>query len=292
MARLNANFAALKTQMGFNNPQTETGRFSLRYELFRIKDGVTDADKDKLTPEEIKEGKKNDKAWSDILASSRVSDLWAVPEFRKFCRPFTKEEAGAQPGLVIPFTSNVIFGKNFFGHKLGGGDHAYDPTNFATKVRSVGLWFEGYDKSQLSETPRAYLIPAGMDSMLVPDSTDMKTRQWTVVDQKLPVPLPVGDSDLNNPDWIPSLDSLDGSMAEIRRYSSFRAYHDAGYFNANEMSHDSRLIGRSVWNSRWMIIIPGGTFNYDADGGLDTFIKTVTDIKLFFQTYAMSGGKK
>ena len=275
LARMNANFAALKGQMGFNNPQTETGRFSLRYERFRVK-----------------QGEEYDDDWRTVLQQHRVSDLWAIPEFRKFCRPFTQEDAGFQPGLVIPFATNVIFGKNFFGWPLGGGDHAYDPTNFATKVRSVGVWFDGYDNSQLSETPRAYLIPAGMDVMLVPNSVDLDTREWTVVDQKLPVPLPVGDSDLNNPDWIPSLDSLDGSMTQIRRYSSFRAYHDSGYFDANQMSYDSRLIGRSVWNSRWVLIIPGGTFHYDTNQGLDTFIDTVTDIKLFFQTYAISGGKK
>ncbi len=275
LARLGANFDALKGQMGFNNPQTETGRFSLRYEKFRIgREAEHDGD------------------WRGELQKCRVNDLWAIPEFRKFCRPFTKEADGVQPGLVIDFQSNVIFGKNFFGWPLGGGDHAYDPTNFATKVRSVGLWFDGYDNSRLSETPRAYLIPVGMDVMLVPDSTDMDTREWTIVDQKLPVPLPAGDSDMNNPDWIPSLDGLDGSMIEIRRSSSFRAYHDSGYFDANQMSYDSRLIGRSVWNTRWMLIIPGGTFHYDTDLGLDTFIDTVTDIKLFFQTYAMSGGKK
>ncbi len=106
-----------------------------------------------------------------------------------------------------------------------------------------------------------------------------------------PCPLPAGDSDLGNPDWIPSLDGLNGSMTEIRRYSGFRAYHDSGYFDANQMSHDSRLVGRSVWNSRWMLIIPGGTFHYDTTQGLDTFISTVTDIRIFFQTYAMSGGK-
>ena len=237
----------------------------------------------------MKQGADQDDEWRSELKKHRVDDLWATPEFRKYCRPFTPETEGPQPGIVIPFETNVLFGKNFFGWPLGGGDHAYDPTNFATKVRSVGLWFEGYDNSRLSETPRAYLVPTGMDVMLVPDSTDLDSREWTVTDQKLPVPLPVGDSDLNNPDWIPSLDSLDGAMAQIRKFSSFRAYHDAGYFDAGQMSYDSRLIGRSVWNTRWMLIIPGGTFNFDANDGLDTFISTVTDIRLFFETYAISG---
>lgn len=141
----------------------------------------------------------------------------------------------------------------------------------------------------MSETPRCYLIPVGMDVMLVPDSEDLDSREWTVVDQRLPVPMPVGDSDLNDPGWIPSLDGLDGSMIQIRRYSSFRAYHDAGYFDASQMSYDSRLVGRSVWNTQWMLIIPGATFHFDAEDGLDVFIDTVTDIKMFFETYAISG---
>ncbi|QTA80022.1 Immunoglobulin like fold-containing protein [Desulfonema limicola] len=272
MERLKANFDVLKGQMGFNNPQSETGRMSLRYELFRIKSD-----------------EEQDESWRAMLQKSMKENLWDIPEFKKYCRPFISEDEGPQPGIVIDFTTNVVSGKNFFGHPLGGGDHAYDPTNFATKVRSVGVWFEGYDNSLLAETPRAYMIPVGMDIMLVPDSNDMATREWTITDQKIPVPLPVGKSDMSNPDWIPSLDSLDGSMVEIRRYSSFRAYHDAGYFDASQMNYDSRLIGRSVWNTRWMIIIPGATFHYDKEFGLNTFIDTVKDIKLFFQTYAMSG---
>jgi len=272
LATMKINYETLKSQMGFDAPQTETGRFSLRYELMRIKH-----DADSL------------EAWRDTLKTKKVDNLWTIPEFRKFCRPFASESLGEQPGIVIKFGTNIIFGQNFFGWPLSGGDHAYDPTNFATKVRSIGVWFEGYDNSLLSETPRVYLIPTGMDVMLVPDSLELDTREWTVVDQKIPIPLPVRGSDLNNPDWIPSLDSLDGSMISIRKFSSFRAYHDAGYFDANQMNYESRQIGRSVWNTAWMLIIPGGTFHYDQELGLKLFIENVTDIKLFFQTYAISG---
>ena len=272
MARLKINYDVMKTRMGFNNPQTETGRFSLRKELFRVK-----------------KDSENDNIWRDELKKHYVENLWAVPEFRKFCRPFTQESSGSQPGLAIPFETNIIFGFNYFGWPLAGSDHAYDPTNFATKIRSVGLWFENYDNSQLSETPRAYLIPAGMDIMLVPNSTDMDHREWTIVDQKIPIPIPVGNSDFYNPNYIPSLDGVNGSLTQIRRYSSFRAYHDSGYFDENQVVYDSRLIGRSVWNTRWMLIIEGGTFHYDPKYGINTFIDTVSDIKLFFQTYAISG---
>ncbi|MBF0451505.1 MAG: hypothetical protein HQK75_12440, partial [Candidatus Magnetomorum sp.] len=273
LTALKINFDGLAGQMGFNNPQTETGRFSLRSEMFRLKQSEEDNTR-----------------WKTELQNHSVANLWSIPEFRKYCRPFTIESSDAQqPGIVIGFGTNILFGKNFFGWPLSGGDHAYDPTNYSTKIRSVGLWFEGYDNSQMAETPRVYLVPAGMDVMLVPNSSYLDTREWSIVDQQLPLPLPVQKNDFVNPDWIPSLDSLDGSMIKIKRFSSFRAYHDSGYFDENQMTYETRLIGRSVWNTRWMLIIPGGTFHYDPDQGINLFIESVTDIKLFFQTYAFSG---
>ena len=73
--------------------------------------------------------------------------------------------------------------------------------------------------------------------------------------------------------------------------------------DADQMTTDTRLIGRSVWNTRWLLIIPGGTMLYDPEDGLDTFIhgqplpggdgerdgEGVRDISFFFQTYAYSG---
>jgi hypothetical protein len=38
-----------------------------------------------------------------------------------------------------------------------------------------------------------------------------------------------------------------------------------------------------------MLIIPGGTFLYDPNQGLDDFVQSVGDIKIFFQTYSYSG---
>ncbi|HEX5218398.1 MAG TPA: LamG-like jellyroll fold domain-containing protein [Verrucomicrobiae bacterium] len=270
LARLNQNFGVLKGQLGFNNPQTETGRFSIRHELFRLRE---------TSHEE----------WRAELKKRVVPDLWQIPEFRRYCRPFAPESAGPQPGLVIRFPTTITFGLNYFGWPLGGGDSAYDSTLFATKVRSAGVWFENYLGSGLSQTPRVYLIPVGADIMRSPSGNDLETREWRVVDQKIPVPFPIGFSSLNNPTWIPLNDSLSDTFADIRRFSSFRAYHDSGVFNPAEATTDSRLIGRSVWNTDWMLIIPGGTFLFDANQGLDTFINTVGDIKIFYQTYSYSG---
>ena len=59
------------------------------------------------------------------------------------------------------------------------------------------------------------------------------------------------------------------------------------------MTVDSRLIGRSVWNNEWILIIPGETLKgptlADKLAGLETFLNTVSDVKLFFQTYSYPG---
>ena len=270
LARMIQNFSVQKTQMGFNNPQTETGRFSLRKEWFRLRSHSNDD-------------------WRKVLKSAIVPNVWDLPEFRRYCRPFAPESSGAQPGLVIRFPTTVTFGLNFFGWPLGGGDSAYDPSHFATRVRSAGIWFSDYDGNGMSMTPRVYLVPVGADVLRAQDGNDFETRLWRVVDQKLPVPYQIGPTEIKNPNYIPANDSLGGAIAEIRKFSSFRAFHDSGSFTEREAITDSRLIGRSVWNTEWMLIIPGGTLLNDPNVGLDAFINTVSDIKLFFQTYAYSG---
>ena len=270
----------LKTQLGFNNPQTESGRFSLRSELFRIStNGV-------LATNTF--GFLSAPSWTEALQKCCVSNLWDLPEFRRYCRPFAPESAGPQPGLIIRFPSTVTFGLNFFGWPLGGGDSAYDPSRFATKVRSVGVWFEHYNASGLSLTPRVYLVPVGMDVLRSPTGNTLATREWRVIDQALPEPFPIGASVLADPAWIPVNDSLGGTFADLRRHAGFRAYHDSG-FSVAEMTTDSRLIGRSVWNTDWLLIIPGGTLLFDPNQGLEAFINSVTDIKIYFQTYSYAG---
>ena len=275
LAKLKDNFDVLNGQLGFNNPQTETGRLSLRRELFRIEE---DAD------------------WKAKLQEYRVDDLWEVQEFRLYCRPFAPPDTEPQPGIVIPFETEITEGSNFFGNEAQGLDHVYDPSQYATKIRSVGLWFSDYPSDTLVQTPRVYLIPAGTDIMLIPDSPTLEQRRWDVADQRIPVPHKIGHSDLENPNWIPAADSLSGSFAETRKFSRFRAYHDKGEeaFDASEMTWDSRLVGRSVWNTKWLLIIPGSALHNDPATGLDTLIgsdgsKGISDIKLLFQTYSHSG---
>ena len=85
--------------------------------------------------------------------------------------------------------------------------------------------------------------------------------------------------------------SASGRFGEPRKYSAFRAYHDGtSVVDMDELVGDTRLVGRSIWNTRWVLIIPGRMLNADPNVGLDRFIQQVSDIKLVFRTYGISGG--
>lgn len=285
MARMSQNFSVLKGQLGFNNPQRETNRFSLRSELLRVMPGTV--------------GKA---VWRESLWQHVVPNILDLPEFQQYFRIFTPHLA-VEPGIVIPFETNVNFGLNFFGWPAVGGDSAYDSTNFTTKVRSVGVWFSNYNNllgSGMLSTPRVYLVPVGNDIQRSPTGFSAEPRAFKVLDQRLPEPFPLNVASLGDRSWIPIMDSLDSIFADVRRYSSFRAYHDSGQFSESEVARDSRLIGRSVWNTRWLLVIPAGTLHSDRNEGLKRFIdgmlvggqrdgNGVSDIKIFFETYAYSG---
>jgi hypothetical protein len=270
LGRMEANWAVLKPRFGVINPQITDTRFSLREELFRLRDA-------------------SDQAWREVLTSARVENLWNVPEFRRYCRPFAPESAGAQPAIVLRFPTIIAFGLNYFNRPLAGGDSAYDPSQFSTKISRAGVWFSGSDGTQISQTPRIYLLPVGMDRMRTPTGDTLATREWRILDQVVPVPFPIGSTDLNDPNWIPINDALGGSFAQLRRYAALPARHDGGIYAEGDLTNDTRLIGRSAWNTEWLLIIPGGTLLANPNAGLDAFISTVSDIKIYFQTYSYSG---
>jgi hypothetical protein len=287
LARMEADWEVVDGRFGFNNPETETSRFSLRTELFRT------------TP-----GAGGDAAWAQTLENSVVPDLNQLTEFRRYCRPFSTS-TNVEPGIVITFPSYVMTGKNFFGIDLAGGDNAYDASHASTKIRSVGVWFTDYNNTNgaagaLANEPRVYLIPVGEDILRSPTGDATQTRSYDVFDQAIPLPYNVGGADIDNPDWSPVVDSLQEPFGQMRQFASFRAYHDSGNFDSSETITASRLIGRSVWNTEWMLIIPGRTLLSDPSEGIERFIfgastangrdgNGVKDIKLFFQTYSISG---
>ena len=300
LAQMDANWQALKPRLGINNPQNYATWFSLRRECFRI-----------LGDE------KGDEAWAQELAKYWVEDIQSDANFIRYCQPFYSQYGlkDKEPGLIIPFETTIDFAKNLFGKDLAGGDATYDSTWYATRIAAAGLWFDGYNARadgyagnvQLSTTPVAYLVPIGNDRMRVPGAEEGTILQFSVVDQVVPAPYTIGSSHLDNAAWVPSM--LDGdyagadSAARIRRHPSFRAYFDpAGGDPAETCLDATRLVGRSVWNTKWLLVIPAGAMNSDRDKALSVFIrgsdenrdgqldlKPVSDIRIGFKTYSTSG---
>ena len=146
----------------------------------------------------------------------------------------------------------------------------------------------------VSATPRVYLVPVGTDRIRISNAQNPTIRDWNVVQQRIPVPFVINDANLNDPNYIPSIDSLSGTFGDLQRFGDFRAYDSTA---TDPFVSDTRLVGRSVWNTRWLLIIPGASLNADPDTGLKNFIggwepddaDGVQDIQIQFQTYSHEG---
>lgn len=277
LAQLNGNFSAVEGQIGLNSVQIANEEISLRAEHFRI------------GPPEAEGGTAaSDARWKDALKARIVNDLNQLPEYRQYCRPFADASAGAQPGLVIRFSTTIQPGLNFFGRPLAAGDHAYSSAAFATRIATAGVFLDNYDAGELATTPRAYLVPVGTDYFRVSTSTTPVTRAWTVRESRIPTPFVINSSQLQSPGFIPLLDGSDGRYGEIRRHSDFRMYHEPN-LELDDDEQGTRLIARSIWNSDWMLVIPGAGLHADAAHGVTQFAEDVSDIKLTFKTYSHNG---
>lgn len=281
----------LKTQLGFNNAAREQLSIFLRAGLFRaLTNDVGDA------------------SWRAWLASRVVPDAAGIPEFNRYCKPPNEFGLNGQkePAIVIPFTSAIKYRHNFFGWPETGGGGNFSSSYFATKIKSIAVKFIGYDATHLNTSPHIYLVPVGNDVMLAPITTGSAiapTREWRILEQFLPAPLPITDGRSVFPQagWIPiaEMDSPD-SFLDIRRYAQMRAYHDGtpnGTPTNAELEAYKRQIGRSAWNTRWLLIILGGDLlGSNPDLGIQRFIngyygdgEGVTDIELNYSTYSYPG---
>jgi hypothetical protein len=297
MAQLNADFSVAKGRLGINNPDPYGTLFSLRQELFRIQD-----DPDKTS---------DDDAWKQTMQQYIVSNLMADPDVARYCNNLKKPDGTAVPGIVISFGSTIEHLKNFFGLPLAAGDSAYTPGSFATKISSVGIALPGYvgmnsygsgsagsgtsagsSANALSTTPYLYLIPCGNDQMLAPPLGDTNTlRSWTVHDQALPLPYNLGASAFNSTNFFDANGTLSEQPWILRKHQPFRPVSDASLFYSSIPTEftNTRLIGRSVWNTRWKIVIPAYTLLSNEQDALNRFVASVTDIQLFLRSYSNSG---
>jgi len=274
VTRMKANWDVLKGRLGVNNPDKPEKWFSLRYELFRIKPDAS-----------------GDEAWRRELRKYWVDDIYARPEVARHCQPLASENPTAmkEPGLVIPFSTSINNAENFFGRTLQGGESQFSSADYATKIAAVGVDFAGYGAlttqttTGLATEPNIYLVPVGTDYMRSPAGMTRKVLGWTVVDQVMPLPYTVGSTQLDDEAWIATMSGLDGtsdSAATIRRHSTLRAGSD---FTS------TRLVGRSVWNDKWLIVIPASSLNADRVRALETFVNGVGDIKLGIKAYSRQG---
>jgi hypothetical protein len=240
-----------------------------------------------------------------------VPNLLSDPDVVRYCNNIKKPDGTNVPGLLIPFSSIINHIDNFFGLPKAAGDHAYSPSSYSTKISSVGIVLPGYigmdpyaigtpgagspnttDPNALLATPYVYLIPCGTDYMLAPPLGDTNTiRSWTVHDQALPLPYNLGASAFNTTQFFTANGTLSEQPWILRKHQAFRPVDDPAFFYSSIPSEftNSRLIGRSVWNSQWKIVIPAYTLLSNEQDGLTRFVRSVKDIKLFLRTYSHSG---
>ena len=299
LARMNSDWSVVKSRFGFNNPDRYRTTFSLRREASRILPDVS-----------------GDPTWKDLLAASYVADLKSDDDVKRYCLNINPAGSLSVPGFVIEFSTNIHTGYNFFGQALASGDSTFSPSSFATKIRTSGIAFPGYigmaspttvggplagtgstspndpgtgftDPNGLSATPYIYLIPVGLDSIRAPAPSDTNiVRSWQVEDQAIPLPFDIGGAFSGSN--LTGLQSLTESFT-LRKHQAFRAVPDGTVFSASPGFTNSRLIGRSVWNSKWKLVIPGHTLHANPTNGLKTFQNTVKDILLYFESYSYSG---
>ena len=296
LAQLKANYRVLKGQLGISNPQASAEKISLRQEWFRIANydqevyAAFDTPALQRSAQQMALVMANPEApasrarWQDALRARFVDDLNTLPEYVTHCRP---AGSGAQPGLVIRFPTCIEPGRNIFGLQLLAGDHQYSVANFATKIQSLGVQLENYGAAGLSSSPRAYLVPVGNDYLRTSNSTRPVVRSWSIVERRIPIPYTINSANLTSPSYIPTLDGVDGIFGEVRRHGDFRVYYDGD--EDQTLSANTRLLSRSLWNSEWMLVIPGSALHHDSAAGLDAFADSVSDIKLHILSYSQSG---
>ncbi len=312
LAEMKADWDVLRGRLGFNNPDAYGTTVSLRTEKLRILPGS-----------------EGDTAWKDMLHRGRTDNILADADVRRYCMQVDSGAGLQVPGIILTFGTTIADGLNLFGQPLAAGDSAFSPSSFATKIFGVGVALEGYrgmndpaanntaitgaggtsaaepaswflDATALAATPYVYLVPVGVDSMRSPplgDSSEVRT--WNVEDLAIPMPFNIGASGFSTQALYQSADSLSEPLFALRKHQAFRPVSSASYFSpglygpggtlVRSQFTNNRLVGRSVWNSQWKLVIPGRTLLNNPNEGLDRFIRTVKDIKLHFVTYSYSG---
>ena len=240
-----------------------------------------------------------------------MSNVMADSDVAAACLNLRKPDGSAVSGIVIPFSTTIQHGLNFFGLQLANADHAFSPSHYSTKIYSVGVVLTGYlgmdpyaqgtpnaggpnttSPNGLSASPYVYLIPTGTDYMLAPPLGDTNTvRAFDVHDQALPLPFNLGATSFSTTQFFNATGTLSEAPWILRKHQAFRPVSDPVFFYGTVPAEftSSRLVGRSVWNGGWKLVIPAYTLLNAETDGLTRFAASVKDIQLFLRTYSHSG---
>jgi hypothetical protein len=302
LASMKADWDVLKGRLGFNNPDGYGTTVSLRTENYRVLSSTN-----------------SDSTWRQILQQGLVADLRTDADVKRNCLQIDNGNGLPVPGIVLSFRTTVTDGLNLFGNQLCPGDHNFSSSSFATKIFAAGVCLDGYlgmdnptmgggvsppdptlDPNGLAATPYVYLIPCGEDSMRSPPLGDASNiRSWNVDDVAIPLPFNISAASFSSTPFYTAANSLSEPLFAVRGNQAFRPVSTLSAFNtsiygangalAPSQYTNKRLIGRSVWNSKWKLVIPGRSLLADSNEGLNRFIQSVKDVHLYFVTYSYSG---
>ncbi|MBL9168990.1 MAG: hypothetical protein JNN07_14715 [Verrucomicrobiales bacterium] len=313
MAEMHADWQVLRGRLGFNNPDAYGTTASLRREHFRIDSGTEGQDSWKdvllrarranlLDDEDVRRqcmqiGSRDGLPVPGIVLEFSTTIADGVNLFGK---PLSPRDHAFSPSSF----ATKIFA---MGVALEGYQGMDDPSANGNAVSAAGASSPAdpslslLDPTALSATPYVYLIPVGVDSMRSPPLGDVSVvRTWSINDVSIPLPFNIGASDFSTKSFWTSSDSLTEPLFDVRKHQAFRPVSSANLFGsvlvytgAGQLGRsqytNSRLIGRSAWNSKWKLVIPGRTLLQDPNEGLDRLTQSLKDVKLFFHTYSYSG---
>ena len=313
MAEMKAEWSVLKGRLGIKNPDAYGTTASLRFENFRILPG---AEGDSNWKDVLIAGRR-----ANILEDSDVGRYCMqidpgnglpVPgiilEFSTTIADglnlFGQSLAPGDHSFSPASFATKIFGAGvaFEGYKgmddpVANGS-AIDAANGASPADPSLVFL---DPDAMAANPYVYLVPVGLDSMRSPPLGDVSViRTWSVDDVAIPLPFNIGGSGFSTAPVWQSGASLTEPIFTVRKYQPFRPVSSAQvfgtlvvYWTGGELErtqyNNTRLLGRSVWNSKWKLVIPGRTLLNDPNDGLDRFIRSVDDVKLYFMTYSYAG---
>ncbi len=217
--------------------------------------------------------REKNKAFRSFLESNIVQDLRDVPAFAELASLDSERDAG--PAIVLNFSTEVA-GRTLFGKRRGTIFGA--PANFDTcsnpKLFQYAILLEGIDNPSALGVDGplvfAHFIPVGTSMLRAPQTGDCalrSVRNWAVVDQRIPsVSAAYRDSGgaILNAFDMPQL-ATSQNLYVVNRFPVTQAQLRQ---TENPVFQD-HLAGWSVWNTQWMLVIPGRQF---ADPGDDASV--------------------